>query len=191
MAEQRGWKVVGEFIDEGISGSKEDRPDLGKMMARVRRGGVDAVAVWRFDRFARSVSHLLSALEEFKTNGVDFISLTESVDSSTAMGKMVFVMVAAIAEFERDLIQERVKAGVHRARAAGKHCGRPKKHIDLRAAKELLGLGHSTRRVSEMLGIPRTTLRRKLREAEERGPKAPEAKIPKNGGEERAATAGH
>jgi len=188
MAERRGWNVVAEFTDEGVSGSKDDRPALNTLMTRTRRGGIDVVAVWKFDRFARSVSHLLSALEEFKAHGVDFISLTESVDSSTAMGKMVFTMVAAIAEFERDLIRERVCAGIQRAQATGTHCGRPRKEIDLRAAKELLGLGHSARQVCEMLGIPRTTLRRKLREAEEGGPKGRNPDVPRNGDESRAGT---
>jgi DNA invertase Pin-like site-specific DNA recombinase len=191
MAEQRDWKIVGEYVDHGVSGSKEDRPSLNKMMTRVRRGGVDAVAVWKFDRFARSVSHLLTALEEFKLHGVDFISITESVDSSTAMGKMIFVVVAAMAAFELDLARERIKAGVHRAQSEGKHCGRPRRQIDLRAAKELLGLGHSMRQVSQMLTIPRSTLRRKFGEPVQGGPKVPEIDLPNNGGEKRATTPGH
>jgi len=164
MVDRRGWKVVGEFVDNGVSGSKIDRPQLGKLMGLVRQGRIDAVVVWKFDRFARSVSHLLAALEEFKLHGVDFVSVTESVDSSTAMGKMVFVVVAAIAEFERDLIRERVRAGVQRAQAEGKHCGRPRRELDLRAAHVLLEQGHSERQVAEMLDIPRGTLRRRLRE---------------------------
>lgn len=189
MADRRGWKVAGEFVDNGISGSKKERPELDRLMALVRRGRVDVVAVWKFDRFARSVSHLLAALEEFKTQGVDFVSITESVDTSTPMGMMIFVVVAAINEFERDLIRERVQAGVHRAQAQGRHCGRPRKEIDLRAAKELLGNGHSVRQVSDMLGIPRSTLRRKLAE-NAGGPKVCETEPSDCAGDIRAATMG-
>jgi DNA invertase Pin-like site-specific DNA recombinase len=190
MAGRRGWKVMGEFTDAGVSGTKRERPELDRLMALVRKRRIDAVVVWKFDRFARSVSHLLTALEEFKLYCVDFISVTESVDSSTPMGKMIFVVVAAIAEFERDIIRERVKAGVHRAQAEGKHCGRPRKQIDLRAARELLGNGHSVRQVSEMLGIPRSSLRRKLADKPS-GPKVSQNVLPECAGENRAATVGH
>jgi len=189
MAEQRGWKVVGEFIDEGISGSKEERPELSKLMALAHRGRLDAVAVWKFDRFARSVSHLVSALEEFKAQRIDFVSLTEAVDSSTPAGKLLFVVVAAMAAFELDLARERITAGIARAKSQGTHCGRPRKELDLRAARELLRSGYSVRQAADMLAIPRTTLRRKLAE-EGGGPKASKDEVPKNGEKDRAATTG-
>ncbi len=173
VAQQRRWKVVCEFVDEGVSGSKDSRPALNKMMMEARTGRIDLVVVWRFDRFARSTTHLLRALEEFRHLGVDFVSLRESVDTSTATGKMVFTFLAAVAEFERSLTVERVKAGVARAQAAGKHCGRPRRELDLRAAQILLEQGHSVRQVSEMLGVPRGTLRRRLAETDEAGSKAP------------------
>ena len=164
VAEQRGWRVHAEFVDEGISGSKDSRPELDRMMAAARAGKLDLVAVWKFDRFARSTSHLVTALEEFRVLGVSFVSLREQVDTSTPMGKAMFTIIAAISELERDLIRERVIAGVRRAQAMGKHCGRPKREIDLRAAKVLLAQNHSVRQVADMLGLPRSTLQRRLRE---------------------------
>ena len=166
VAEQRGWHVSGEYVDEGVSGSKDSRPALDQMMVAARSGKIDLVAVWRFDRFARSTAHLLQALEEFRVLNVSFVSLREQVDTTTPVGKVLFTLIAAISEFERSLIQERVRAGVQRAQAAGKHCGRPRRELDLRAAKILLEQGHSVRKVAEMLDVPRGTLRRRLREAE-------------------------
>ena len=92
LAEQRGWDTVFEFVDEGVSGAKAARPALDKLMAEARQGKIDVVAVWRFDRFARSTQHLLRALEEFRALGVDFMSQREAIDTRTPMGRMVFVM---------------------------------------------------------------------------------------------------
>ena len=164
VAEQRGWVIHAEHVDEGISGSKDSRPELDRMMAAARAGKLDLVAVWKFDRFARSTSHLVTALEEFRVLGVAFVSLREQVDTSTPMGKAMFTIIAAISELERDLIRERVIAGVRRAQAMGKHCGRPKREIDLRAANALLAQNLSVRQVADMLGLPRSTLQRRLRE---------------------------
>ena len=164
VARQRGWVVVDEYIDEGVSGAKESRPGLDRMMGAVRAGRVDVVGVWRFDRFARSTRHLLDALDEFRRCGVDFISLRENIETATPMGRAMFTVVAAISELERDLIRERVQAGVERARAKGVKFGRPKRDLDLRAAQVLHAQGHSIREVADMLGLPRTTLRRRLAE---------------------------
>src|ERR1700683_1383831 len=102
--ERRGWKVSGEYVDEGISGTKDSRPELNKLMADAHRRRFDAVVVWRFDRFARSVSHLLRALENFKALGIEFVSLSEQVDTSTPTGRMIFTVLASVAELERRLI---------------------------------------------------------------------------------------
>ena len=165
VAAQRGWLAT-EYVDEGISGAKASRPALDDMMAAARKGDVDIVLVWRFDRFARSTRHLLQALEEFRQLDVEFISLRENIDTSTPMGRAVFTIVAAVAELERELISERVRAGVQRARRQGKQFGRPRRQLDLRAARLLLGQGHSVREVADLLGFPRTTLRRRLKEHE-------------------------
>ena len=122
---RRGWKVTGQYIDVGISGAKEKRPQLDGLIADAHRRKFDAVIVWKFDRFARSVSHLLRALETFKSLGIEFVSLSEQVDTSTPTGKMVFTVLGAVAELERSLIAERVKAGMRNARAKGKSIGRP------------------------------------------------------------------
>ena len=120
---RRDWPLSGEYVDVGISGSREKRPELDKLMADAHRRRFDAVVVWKFDRFARSVSHLLRALETFKALGIEFVSLSEQVDTSTR--KMVFTVLGAVAELERSLIVERAKAGMRNARAKGKRIGRP------------------------------------------------------------------
>jgi len=120
--QRRGWKVAGQYIDVGISGTKERRPQLDRLIADAHRRKFDAVVVWKFDRFARSVSHLL---ETFKALGIEFVSLSEQMDTSTPTGKMVFTVLGAVAELERSLIAERVKAGMRNARAKGKRVGRP------------------------------------------------------------------
>jgi len=119
----KDWHII-EYLDSGVSGTKDQRPALNQLMADARRGKVDRVIVWRFDRFARSVSHLLRALEEFRPLNVDFVSVTEAIDTSTPMGKMVFTVLAAVAELERSLIVERVRAGQRAAKARGKRIGR-------------------------------------------------------------------
>jgi DNA invertase Pin-like site-specific DNA recombinase len=121
---RRGWKIAAEYIDAGVSGAKDSRPELNRLMADAHWRKFDAVVVWKFDRFARSVSHLLRALDTFRSLGIEFVSLTEQLDTSTPTGKMVFTVLCAVAELERSLIAERVKAGL---RAKGKKLGRPRK----------------------------------------------------------------
>jgi DNA invertase Pin-like site-specific DNA recombinase len=123
--QRRGWSVAGEYVDLGFSGAKENRPELDRLMADAHRRRFDAVLCWKFDRFARSVSHLLRALETFRSLGIDFISFSEQLDTSTPTGKMVFTVLGAVAELERSLIIERVRAGMRNARAKGKRIGRP------------------------------------------------------------------
>jgi DNA invertase Pin-like site-specific DNA recombinase len=122
---RRGWTIVDAYVDVGISGSKEKRPELDRLMADAHRRRFDVVVVWRFDRFARSVSHLLRALETFQAIGIEFVSLSEQLDTSTPTGRMVFTVLGAVAELERSLIAERVRAGMRNARAKGKRIGRP------------------------------------------------------------------
>jgi DNA invertase Pin-like site-specific DNA recombinase len=122
--QRRGWKISGEYVDLGISGSKDSRPELNKLMADAHKRRFDIVIVWKFDRFARSVSHLLRALETFRSLGVEFCSFSEQVDTSTPTGKMVFTVLASVAELERSLIVERVRAGVRNAKAKRKAVGK-------------------------------------------------------------------
>jgi DNA invertase Pin-like site-specific DNA recombinase len=125
FAHVRGWQIIGLYIDAGVSGSKDSRPELNRLMADAHKRRFDIVCVWRFDRFARSVSHLLRALETFKALGIDFVSFSEQMDTSTPAGKMVFTVLGAVAELERSLIVERVKAGMRNAPAKGRRIGRP------------------------------------------------------------------
>jgi len=151
-AKARRLEVFGEYVDVGISGGKEKRPALNGLMEDARKRRFDAVLVARFDRFARSTRHLVLALEEFNALGVDFISLSESIDTSTPMGKMVYTIIAAVAELERSLIRERVKMGLRRAKARGKQLGRPRASIDLDKLRELHGAGLSHRQIAAQLG---------------------------------------
>jgi DNA invertase Pin-like site-specific DNA recombinase len=121
----RQWKIAGEYVDKGISGASDSRPSLNRLMADANRRRFDVVAVWKFDRFARSVSHPLRALETFRTLGIEFVSLSESISTSTPTGKMVFTVLASVAELERSLIGEPVRAGLCNAKARGARLGRP------------------------------------------------------------------
>jgi DNA invertase Pin-like site-specific DNA recombinase len=156
----RGWKVCGEYVDEGISGAKDNRPELNKLMHDAHRRRFDAVVVWRFDRFARSVSHLLRALENFKALGVEFVSLSEQVDTSTPTGKMVFTVLGAVAELERSLIAERVKAGLRNARAKGIRLGRPRVHVNATTVATLRAQGRSWRDLTAEMGISKGSAQR-------------------------------
>jgi DNA invertase Pin-like site-specific DNA recombinase len=151
--ERRGWQVFDCYVDNGVSGKKDSRPQLNRMMQDAHERRFDVVVVWRFDRFARSVSHLLRALETFNSLGVQFVSLSEAVDTSTPMGKMVFTVLGAVAELERNLIVERVRAGLRHARAKGKRLGRPKKSVDAAKIRSLRSAGVSWRTISRQMGV--------------------------------------
>jgi DNA invertase Pin-like site-specific DNA recombinase len=158
--DRRGWTVAGEYVDIGISGTKERRPELDRLLGEAHRRRFDAVVVWRFDRFARSVSHLLRALETFKSLGIEFVSLSEQVDTSTPTGKMVFTVLGAVAELERSLIVERVRAGLRNARAKGKSLGRPRVAVDAARIAVLRSQGLSWAKIGERLRLGEGTVRR-------------------------------
>lgn len=160
FAEARGWTVAGEYIDAGVSGAKDSRPELNRLMAEAHKRRFDVVCVWRFDRFARSVSHLLRALETFKALGIDFVSFSEQMDTSTPAGKMVFTVLGAVAELERSLTVERVRAGLRNARAKGKTLGRPRVTVDAAKVASLRSQGLSWAKVGEALGLGEGTVRR-------------------------------
>jgi DNA invertase Pin-like site-specific DNA recombinase len=167
VAAQRGWQTT-EFVDDGVSGTATSRPALDRMLAAAQAGRLDVVVVWKLDRLGRSLQHVLGILDQLAQQGVSFVSLRDAgLDSTTPAGRLFTVLIGAFAAFERDLIQERVVAGVRRAQAAGKHCGRPRKEAAdkaLVAARGLLDQGWSWRSVSEATGIQKDTLRRRLRE---------------------------
>jgi DNA invertase Pin-like site-specific DNA recombinase len=162
FAEARGWKVVGEYIDTGVSGAKDSRPELNRLMADAHKRRFDVVCVWRFDRFARSVSHLLRALETFKALGIDFVSFSEQMDTSTPAGKMVFTVLGAVAELERSLIVERVRAGLRNARAKGRRLGRPRVVVDALRIAQLRSEGRSIREIADELGYSRSLVHKTL-----------------------------
>jgi DNA invertase Pin-like site-specific DNA recombinase len=157
---RRGWTIAGEYVDTGISGAKERRPQLDQLMADCRRRRVDAVIVYRYDRFARSLRHLVNALEEFRSLGIDFISLHEGEDTSTPNGRLVFGIFATIAEFERELIRDRVRSGIAAAKARGKRLGRPSLDTDVARIGALRVSGASWRTIERELGISVRSARR-------------------------------
>jgi DNA invertase Pin-like site-specific DNA recombinase len=158
--QRRGWELAGCYIDTGISGVRESRPELDRLMADAHRRRFDTVAVWKFDRFARSVSHLLRALETFKALGIDFVSLSEQVDTSTPTGKMVFTVLGDVAELERSLTCERVRAGIRNARAKGKRLGRPRVVVDPTRIVALRAQGHSWGMICRETGWGKGTVQR-------------------------------
>jgi DNA invertase Pin-like site-specific DNA recombinase len=153
FAAKRGWQVSEEYVDSGISGSKESRPALNRLLVDAKRRKFSAVLVYRYDRFARSLRQLVNALEEFRALGIDFVSLHEGVDTSTPNGRLVFGIFASIAEFERELIRSRVRSGLAAARARGKHIGRPRVFVDTRRVTALRAAGQSWPQIAEALGI--------------------------------------
>jgi DNA invertase Pin-like site-specific DNA recombinase len=158
----RGFDLIREYIDTGQSGAKDSRPELNTLMDDARKRQFDAIIVWRFDRFARSTKHLLVALEEFRSLGIQFISYQENVDTSTPLGQALFTIVSAVAQLERELIRERVSAGIRNARANGKKLGRPKSSIDRAQVLQLRAQGNSIQQIATNLGIGYGTVRERL-----------------------------
>jgi len=152
--------VTDEYIDVGISGAKERRPALDRLMIDAKRRRFDVVVVYRYDRFARSLRHLVNALEEFRALGIQFVSIHEGVDTSTPNGRLIFGIFASIAEFERELIRDRVRAGLRNARAKGKRLGRPKVFVDRSRIAVLRDQGLSWSKVGADLRIGEGTVRR-------------------------------
>src|ERR1700682_5710655 len=160
FAQARGWRVADSYVDVGVSGAKDSRPELNRMMADAHKRRFDVVCCWRFDRFARSVSHLLRALETFNALGIGFVSLGESIDTSTPTGKMVFTVLASVAELERSLIVERVRAGLRNAVAKGKRLGRPRLVVDASRVASLRSQGLGWKKIAAELGVGVGTLYR-------------------------------
>ena len=162
--ERRGREIAGEYVDVGVSGAKERRPQLDRLQADCRKRRVDAVVVYRYDRFARSLRQLVNALCDFDALGIQFVSLHEGVDTSTPNGRLVFGIFASIAEFERELIRERVRSGLAAARARGARIGRPRKPVDGEKVVELRAQRASWRTIARELGVGIGTDRRVAQE---------------------------
>lgn len=151
--QRRGWEVFDLYVDNGVSGRKDSRPALNRLMGDAHARRFDVVICWRFDRFSRSVSHLCRALETFSALDIQFVSLCEQVDTSTPTGKLVFTILGAVAEGERNLIAERVRSGLKNAKAKGKRLGRPTKPVDVNQINSLRASGHSWRTIAGMMKL--------------------------------------
>lgn len=156
----RNWTIAGEFVDAGVSGAKEHRPALDQLLSLCRKRAVDAVVVYRYDRFARSLRQLVNALEDFRALGIDFVSLHEGVDTSTPNGRLVFGIFASIAEFERELIRDRVRSGLAAVKAKGRRLGRPRVLVNPVRIAALRAQGRSWREITEQTGISKGTAQR-------------------------------
>ncbi len=151
-----------EYIDIGYSGAKNDRPGLNRMMADARQRKFDQVIVWKFDRFGRSLRDLVNSLEEFRSLGIQFVSVTEAIDTSSPLGAVLFAIIGAMAQFERDLIIERVHAGLDRARKQGKALGRQAKVIDREKVLESYVATQSLRETARQFGVSKDKIRATL-----------------------------
>jgi DNA invertase Pin-like site-specific DNA recombinase len=164
FAAKRGWHVVGEFVDVGVSGSKDSRPQLDTMMRLAKTRKLDVIAGWTLDRFGRSLRHLVDTLEELKAVGCAFVSLRDNLDLTTPAGRMTFHVVGAMAEFERELIRERVMAGLAHARSKGQKLGRPKvrrdRDQDAKAIRQMRAEGESYGEIADASGRTKSDIYR-------------------------------
>jgi DNA invertase Pin-like site-specific DNA recombinase len=156
-ARRRDWKIT-EFVDHGISGSETRRPRLAALNESLFRHEFDAVLVWKFDRLFRSVQHIVEFFEKVRRLQIDFVSITEQIDTATPSGRLIFHVLASIAEFEREMIRERVLAGLRAAKARGAKLGRPKKKIDTARVLEDRKAGRSLNQIAREYGVSKTTI---------------------------------
>jgi putative DNA-invertase from lambdoid prophage Rac len=163
FASKRGWTIAGEFVDT-CSGSKDRRPQLDTMMQLAKQRKVDVIVVWKLDRFGRSLKHLVNALGELQAVGCDFVALRDNLDLTTPAGRMMFGIIGAMAEFGRELIRERVKAGLAHARSKGHIGGRPRvrreRDKDAKAIRQMRADGDSFTEIAEELGRSRSDIAR-------------------------------
>ena len=160
---ERQWHLYREYCDNGIAGTKDSRPALNELMDAARKRRFEIILVWRFDRFARSTKHLILALEEFRNLGIDFISYQENIDTSSPLGSAIFTIISAVAQLEKDIIAERVKAGLRRAKENGKKLGRPRgTALDVEKIRGLRSGGLSLQQIATELNTSKTTVSRLL-----------------------------
>ncbi len=158
FAARRELDVMEEFVDVGVSGTKDTRPELSRLMDAARKRKLDVILVYRFDRFARSVKHLVTALAEFQELGVEFVSYSENFDTSTPIGRAMFSIVGALVELERDLIVERSVEGQRRARARGARIGRPRREVNVERLAALRAEGKSIREIARAVGVSKSVV---------------------------------
>jgi DNA invertase Pin-like site-specific DNA recombinase len=153
LADHRGFEVMHEYLDEGFSGAKSSRPALDEMLADAKRGKFRILLVWKLDRLGRSLAHLVRLLEDLRACNVELVSFSEGLYFTTTSGKLLYQMLSAFAEFERDCIRERVRSGLRNARAKGKRLGRPSKVVDATTVALLRGQGVTWRSIATQLGV--------------------------------------
>jgi DNA invertase Pin-like site-specific DNA recombinase len=168
-AARRGWTVVGEYVDQGVSGSRESRPALNKLLEVVHERKCDVVLVWKLDRWARSLRNLVNSLADLEARGVAFVSLRDNVDLTTPSGRLMVQIIGAMAEFERSLIVERVRAGMRNARSKGKHLGRPTRSLDGRRIASMRAQGLGWKKIAREMGCGVSTVLRVGQAEEKRG----------------------
>jgi DNA invertase Pin-like site-specific DNA recombinase len=163
-ADAQGWKVYDEYVDKGESGAKDRRPQLDRLMEDARKRRIDGILVWKLDRFGRSLKSLVTTLEELRALGIQFVSYTENLDVSTPAGRAMANLIGVFAEFERDLIRERVKAGIQNAKSKGIRVGRRPKISErlLGTARDMKGKGMSIRGISRELGVSKSLVHKSL-----------------------------
>ena len=162
MAAQRGFEIVGEYTDT-ISGTKAKRPGLNDLLRDARRGRFDVVLVWACDRIARSTRHFLEVLDELSNLKIEFVSFRENIDTTGPLGRAIVVIIGAIAELERNLIVERVRAGMRRAKLEGRHIGRPKLAIDSGDIVRDRERGMSLTQIAQAHGVSRALVSKTLK----------------------------
>lgn len=164
-AARRDWTIAGEYVDLGISGSKESRPELNRMLQDAHRRRFDAVVCWKLDRLGRSLKHLVTTIEDLAAYGVSFISLRDNLDLSTPSGRLMMHIIGAMAEFERELIRERVTAGIHAAKRRGVRIGRPRTYVSAMKVQAMRDEGIPWRAIAKRLGVGTGTACRALEKA--------------------------
>lgn len=162
--EKREWKVFKEYIDAGFTGSDTKRPAFNEMVADAKRRAFDVLLVYKLDRLSRSLKDLITTLDDLQSLGIDFVSYDNGLDTTTPTGRLIFHVVGSVAEFEREIIKERVRAGLENAKRKGKRLGRPpvsSRLVD--EAKRLRSQGMSYRKIGKKLDIPESTVRANIK----------------------------
>lgn len=162
MVLRRGWDLTGVYLDHGVSGSRDKRPQLDQLLADAKKGKFDILVVWRSDRLFRSLRHMVNTLADLDAMGVVFVSVTEPFDGTTPQGRLLVHLVSAFSEFEKQILIERTKAGLAAAVKRGARLGRPKVFVDRVKATELQAKGWPIRRIAKSMGVGIGTVQRAL-----------------------------